>query len=515
MNRIPKSIKINSSVYSYTLLFINLKQIVLAFFLLGLSLTTMAQKPMPTENKQYILALTSSDCVNCNAMSFSIVEYFKKTNTTNQLLIVTDNEIGAYYLSKNEHVFKNIKSIIDKSLCDRLTPKSKSTISYINSDTITILIKYGIDSLNKLINLLDNNHGYKQLKPSEMDSTYIEFDVFKNYYNYVIKTQGNLFLYSKASDAGCFLMNNQDTSKLLNPELSISKYDSFYNQLLCNNTSNVPQSSMRDISKNIGIPLTKIYSIANDESNYYLLFNFFTGHSDTIRSKEKENVKLNFVYNICIAKNNVSLISNPINFSNYEIKLKIVDSFIYSKVKYKVRTITDFFVSENYIFLPVAIEENFHTIDSLFFIAKYKKNEIDISKPLELLYYPSGNFSQLCFFRTASETPILINKINKTIDFGEKGKQVKYNQIQFSENIQDTIDEVFDFFPINENNIKIIASTKNGKLLTAHFVDKIKIEKIKYINEPNDIFHCQYLDPYTFIILSKNNHKIVTKKYFY
>ena len=115
------------------------------------------------ENKEvdsknyFVLAFPSTDCINCKSMGLPIINNNFKNNKIDSLIILSDNDAGAYYLSKNETQFKKFKQIVDKDFCNKLAPHGKSTISYITKDTfISIDLKYGFDSLLKLINYTAN-----------------------------------------------------------------------------------------------------------------------------------------------------------------------------------------------------------------------------------------------------------------------------------------------------------------------------------------------------------------------
>src|SRR5690606_38958540 len=111
--------------------------------------------------------------------------------------------------------------------------------------------------------------------------------------------------------------------------------------------------------------------------------------------------------------------------------------------------------------------------------------------------------------------PILANTVTKTIDFGENLPTISCAAFSFPELDNDSIDMLYDIFPISEDNIRIIASTKSGKIIIASLINKSKIRDVKIFNLRGEPVLCKFDDEHKVIVVSKDKHFLFTQQYSY
>lgn len=466
-------------------------------------------------NKGYfILTLPSTDCINCKAKGKSIIQNIKEININDSIIIVTDNDAGAYYLANNESDFGKFKIVIDELLCSKLILAGQSTISYKLGNSInTVRLSSGIDSLYTLLNFTTNNDSF--LHPITTDSIFLNYNIFDAYKSFIFSdSENNLFLFSGQFNAGCFLNPKEkiDTSNIIQTYISTAKYDSLYIEYHCTEFSNIPQKTLREFSKNRGIPISKIFNATYCTNKYYLFYSFFTGKADTIR---EDSISQKLKYNTCIVRNKNPIVGSPINLSLYETMLNFEDSIMFRNILYQIRTIAEFNVTDSFIYMPISkLSYKNTTIDSLFFLAKFSTNSKKNQSPIEVIHYPSGHFSEECILRTTQgSNPILANKIKNIFDFGEGEKPLKFEDIHLTNLDKDTINFIYDYHPISENDIEIIALTKKSKLFFGHIINKKYVENLKIIRLSEKPFYCQFIQTDKFVTVSKSKNNIITHQY--
>lgn len=451
-------------------------------------------------------------------MGIQILKEIQENYPLDSIAIITDNDAGAFYLANNEFAFGKFSSEVNATLCKKLAPEGKSTISYKYGDTVkTVKLTAGLDSLHHLLGFTTDSRSLFHAELIYLDSVYLKFNIFNTYGNSLINNfSNNLFLFSNTSNAGCYLSSTtkNDTVSLFQTFLSTTYYDSLFQELQCGRFANLPQTIIRDITKSIGIPISKIRNFSSFDRKNYILFIFFTGTADTVIDSSM-HITQRLIHNLNVGVTDKKIKDNPLNLSLYNIILKIGDSILYNNNKYKCVSIAEFTVTEDFLYLPVAkLTNESLPNDRLFYLAQYSLEGETDQIPSKILYYPSGNFSEDCMIRSFKNNyPILANRITKEIDFGENKSIIHYGSFTLPGLENDSIELLFDLFPLNENHIQIMASTKKGNFITASIIDRSKIENIRILKIKGEPVFSQFEEENKMIVLSKIEHYLYSQKF--
>src|SRR5690606_21159938 len=121
----------------------------------------------------------------------------------------------------------------------------------------------------------------------------------------------------------------------------------------------------------------------------------------------------------------------------------------------------------DYIYLPCSHgEKGRDSADSLFYLARFKYTPGVVAIPESVLKYTYANFGEECIARgNVGITPIVLNRVQNIFDFGS-GRSIDLNRVELPQP-GDTIASVFDFIPMLDGSIKLIALTKNNLTIVA------------------------------------------------
>src|SRR5690606_9359274 len=164
--------------------------------------------PAPVvETPFYILFLPSSECINCKAVTTEIIQYFLSHKDTDSLIVLTDNDAGAYYAESNEEIDNKFPVIIDKKMSDLISSDGKAALCYRGDSYIQVeKITSSPDELFKKLDKSSANRTGTVLSPFRMDSVKLKYNIFSSFANSIVQTKGgNILILSKTNNAGCLL----------------------------------------------------------------------------------------------------------------------------------------------------------------------------------------------------------------------------------------------------------------------------------------------------------------------
>ncbi len=462
----------------------------------------------------YILSLPSTECTNCKASASDIVRYFAERKGIDSLIVITDNDAGAYYIENNPNIGKYYNIIIDSALSKQVSSNGKATLCYRERDIIkTEEINSPVTSLLKNLNHNSSDSKYDRMSPFRIDSVKLKYNIFGSFANSIIQTRdNNILIFSKKDNAGCFLLPDarDSISSLKQASLSNHDYDRFIDIFKAKPHSNVPQKKIRDFTSHSNISFARIYQIVQSQSHSLAYFSFFTAHSDTIR---KDSVSMQLIYNIGVAKSDGISAENPLSIGSYP-DIMPIEPFLLNGLSYKLPTIIPaMVVTDDYFYLPCSpAEKDKDVVDSIFFLAKFKFTPGQVGKPIEVIKYKYGNFSEECLARGASgTTPVVLNKVRNIFDFGSSSPSIDLNNIALPL-ANDTIKYVFDYRPLKDGKIKLIALTKKNKTIAA-VLNSRKIEAITVLDELNEPIACMILADERLIKIDSKGKYVITSQY--
>lgn len=488
-------------------------------FLLLITFSAFAQPSVKNQviENGFILSVPSTDCINCKARGIDYIEHIKKTYPQDSILILTNNDAGAYYFETNKSTYGDYQIMVNPELSKLISPKGKSALAYkIGEKKIIFDLQEDFLMFDQKIKLFKEENGGNELNSNYNDSIYLKYNVFELSGNHIFETAtSTYFLFSKYSNIGTYLSANKsgDTSSLFSLELSNTKYDSLYSFVKANEHSNMPQEKVREFCLKSGIPIAKIFQVHSSQNRDIILLNFLSCKSDTIIEGEERNINQNFRNNPCLMQISKIDFNNSINIEEFSPFFKLSDSFEYKNNFYRFRSLAEFCLDKNYIYLPVGkLDKYGNAEDNIFYLAQFDLKGKDLMQPINLFLYKTGNYVEDGILRvTDGKLPILVNRIKRCIDFGENSEVFYLNNINYDNQISDSIDYVFDIQLESLSNIQIIASTKSGKLIKVNLVNQKKLENVEVIETKFLPIHVQFLKGKKIAIISKNGHYLFTK----
>lgn len=222
---------------------------------------------------------------------------------------------------------------------------------------------------------------------------------------------------------------------------------------------------------------------------------------------------MDLVYNIGVAKSEGISSNHPLDLGNYPTIMP-VQSFSFKGITYQIRTIIPVVaIDGDYVFLPCSPGENGQNIaDSLIYIVKFKYTPDSSGKPIDVLKYIHGSFGEDCIARCApGNEPILLNKVRNIFDYGSSGRTIDLNQVALPEN-NDTIKFVFDYLPMKDGSIQIVAFTKKS-LTIAAILNNAKIEMMTILKVPEQPIACAFLPDERLITINSKGKYLITRQF--